>query len=800
MIDFKTREARMSMSDQERLGRLCRGESIESLCQADGISRADFDAWWQATIQQRAVPASGAISAGVSAEVSIRRDEHGVPHIFAENDRDLFFGLGWAMAEDRLFQLDWLRRKGLGRLSEIIGEDGLELDTIARTVGLNRIAAAEWTKLSDEVQQVLESFSAGINALIESRGDNLPIEFDLLQYRPEPWTPVDSLAIESEFRWYLTGRFPVICMPELAKRALGEGPLYDHFLLGEMDDESILHPGDYTPSISLPLEPVGASLADPDAATGSNNWVLAGSRTESGAPLVASDPHIAFEAVSCWYQVHLCGGSFNVAGMSYAGMPAIMFGRNERVAWGITNNICSQRDLYQERTSDEHPGCFEFDGQWEPAGELTETITVRDADPVTRTIGFSRNGPIVDDILPPPANELGPVSLRWLGMSQGGWLTALLNMDRASTVVEFREALRPWHVPTFALVIADTDGRIGFHAAGRVPVRKRNERAFRRGQDPDDQWQGLIPFEEMPSLDDPERGWIASANNRVAPDDFPHRMYGGWVSGARANRIREMIGSRDSLTTDDMRDMHQDAVNLRAATLVPQLIDQFTDSGDERIERALAVLREWDFVSEPGSVAATIFNVFYSHWCHTVSRARFTGATAELLSKGVEPGAGRLIAADEHGWFPDGNREQKLRETFAGTLGWLEDRLGADLSNWTWSRLHVMPLRHVLSSRGDLGQLLDHGGAAVRGDMLTVCNTGGGPDWVAASGAGYRMIADLSSSPPVLRAIDGQSQSGQPGSPHYSDQFDDWVSGRYHEIPLSGNFEGQQSLLLLPDN
>jgi penicillin amidase len=787
----------MTTLDQERLGRLGSGESIEVVFAAAGIDRAEFDRWWSETIAQRARLNSGRLPADVAAEVSIHRDANGIPHIHAKTDRDLFFGYGWAMAEDRLFQLDWLRRKGLGRLSEIIGTDGLESDTVARTVGLNRIAAAEWKRLPGEVRQLLEAFSDGINAVIAAGSDNLPIEFDLLQYRPEPWSPVDCLAIEVEFRWYLTGRFPVICMPELAKRTLGEGPLLSEYLLGEEDDESILHPGDYEPLIGQPLEPVGESIADPDASTGSNNWVISGRRTTTGAPLLASDPHIAFEAVSCWYEAHLMGGSFNVAGMTYVGMPAIMFGRNEQVAWGITNNICSLRDLYQERDSDDHPGCFEYDSNWEPARELTETIVVRDADDVACSVRFSRNGPIVDDILPAPANELGPVSLNWLGMSQGGWLTSLLDMDRASSVAELKEAMRPWHVPTFGLVLADSDGGIGFHASGRIPVRSRSERAFRRGWDPEDQWQGLIPFDEMPSFVNPDRGWIASANNRIAPDDFPHRMYGGWVSGCRGQRIREMIESRETVSADDMRDMQQDALNLRAAKLVPILIREL-DAADDDVQQAVAILGSWNGVSSSESVAATIFNVFYSRWCVTVSNARFTGETAGLLAKGVDPCATRLLESDPHGWFPNGSRQLRLRETFAATLEYLEDRFGPNMSAWSWGQLHVMPLRHVLSARGDLGQLLDHGGAGVRGDMLTVCNTGGGPDWIAASGAGYRMVADLNSSPPVLRAVDAQSQSGQPGSPHYSDQFDDWVSGRYHEIVLTNDVDARSILTLTP--
>lgn len=789
----------MTTIDRQRLAHLGRGESIDSLCSTAGISRDEFDRWWRDVCSQRAESHSGRISGAVSGEVSIQRDDNGIPHIVAENDHDLIYGFGWAMAEDRLFQLDWLRRKGHGRLSEIIGTDGLEPDRIARTVGLNRIAVAEWERLPEEVRVVLQAFSDGVNGVIDRLGDNVPIEFDLLEYRPGPWSPIDSLVIEVEFRWYLTGRFPVICMPELAKRTLGEGPLLDEYLLGETDDESILHPGDYEAASGRPLEPVGESVADPDASTGSNNWVISGRRTSTGAPLLASDPHIAFEAVSCWYEAHLCGGSFNVAGMTYVGMPAIMFGRNEQVAWGITNNICSLRDLYQERTSDDHPGCFEFDGQWEPARELTETITVRDGDSQSLTVQFTRNGPIVDAILPAPANELGPVSLNWLGMSQGGWLTSLLGMNRASSVSELRDAMRPWHVPTFSLVLADTHGRIGFHAAGRIPVRSRNERAFRRGWDPQDQWQGLIPFEEMPSFDEPDRGWIASANNRIAADDFPHRMYGCWVSGCRGQRIREMIESTDSSSLDDMRQMQYDATNLRATALVPVLLQELASDDDALVQQGLAVLRDWDFVAAAESVAATVFNVFYSRWCQTVSRARFTGPAAELLGKGVELCATRLLQADPHGWFPDDDRRAQVRSTFSDTLAWLQERFGPELSTWTWGRIHVMPLKHVLSTRGDLAELLDHGGAGVSGDMLTVCNTGSGVDWTAVSGAGYRMVIDLSSSPPAMKAVDAQSQSGQPGSPFYNDQFDDWASGRYHEITLTRDVEGGTKLSLVPN-
>jgi penicillin amidase len=245
-----------------------------------------------------------------------------------------------------------------------------------------------------------------------------------------------------------------------------------------------------------------------------------------------------------------------------------------------------------------------------------------------------------------------------------------------------------------------------------------------------------------------------------------------------------MIEDQPKHSAEDMGRMHQDARSLRAAECVPPLVAVLSASGDERVRTAAGLLAKWDFDVSAESVPATLFNFFYSRWCKAVAAARFSGQAAELMAQGVQACASRLLAADPAGWFAKSDRENRIREAFAATLDELASKLGPDMSHWHWGRLHRMPLRHVLSSRGDLGQLLDHGGEGVRGDMVTVCNTGSGPEFVAASGAGYRLIADFSISPPTLMAIDGQSQSGHPGSPHYSDQFADWQAGRYHQISL----------------
>ncbi|HWG44552.1 MAG TPA: penicillin acylase family protein [Gemmataceae bacterium] len=787
----------MNLKAKEILRRLGDGESIASVCAGAGISRAEFDDWWKREASSRVPAMMGNRQAGVGRSVRIVRNSWGIPSIQAEKEDDLFFGFGYAMAQDRLFQLDFLRRKGAGRLSEILGADGRELDyldrfaglrnvfewdLLARTVGIRRIAEAEWTHLPEETRTILRAFSAGINALIDDSQNRLPIEFDLLDYRPEPWTPIDCLTIENEFRWYLTGRFPVIVMPELARRALGDGSLYRAFLEVESDAESILPPGSY-PGGRVGSQPVGTAAGDPQGG-GSNNWVVSGPRSATGKPMVASDPHIAFEAVSCWYEVHLCGGSFNVAGMAYAGMPAVMFGRNEQVAWGCTNNICSQRDLYQEKTDLQYPDCFLHDGKWEPARKLEEVITVKGGESVRKTIRFSRNGPIVDEVLPPAARHTGPVSLKWLGAYRGGWLTALLGMDRAKSASEFHEAMRPWHVPTFCVVYADSAGHIGFHAAGSVPIRDVWERGYRPGWDPRHQWDGLIPFEGMPQLADPPRGWMATANNRPAPEDFPYPLSGTWSHGLRAERIRQMIESKERFSREDFIAMQHDTLSVRAQRCLPHLLNALTANSRPRMAEALHYLKEWDCRMEADRIGATLFDVFFAQWTKAVVRQRFEGETAALLADNATGLAAHLLAEDVAGWFSPGLREQTILAALASALDWLTERLGDNMAEWHWGRIHTLPLRHFLSGRGDLGELLDHGGEAVKGDYTTVCNTWPNARFEARSGAGYRLLAELSEPPAGLWASDGQSQSGHPGSPHYRDQLTDWMEGRYHYLPL----------------
>jgi penicillin amidase len=785
----------MTLSPRDILTRLGRGESIAAVRAAAGLSRAQFDSLWQEECRKRVQPANGSRRLpGLRGTARIGRDRWCIPHIQAENDADLFCGFGYATAQDRLFQLDFMRRKARGRLAEVLGPEAVESDLLYRTIELGALADREWTTLPEEVRSLLAAYTDGVNALLEESRDNLPIEFDLLDYRPEPWGAADSLAILGEFRWYLTGRFPVIVIPELVKRAVGEGPLYQTFLPGEVDDESILRAGEYPAG---PKRPQSGSASAPDEGAGSNNWVLAGSRTTTGKPIVASDPHIPFAAVSIWQQVHLDGGSFRVAGVALAGVPAVMIGRNVDVAWGITNNICSQRDLYQEKTDPAHPGCFLHNGRWERAREREEVIVVRGAAPVHRIVRSSRNGPIVDAVLPEPARGTGPVALRWLGFESCGWLTALLGMNRAHSCAELREATRPWMVPTFNLVFAERAGHIGFHSAGRIPVRWVAERGYRPGWDPRHQWDGLIPFESMPHLEDPQRGFVVTANNRVAADDYPYPLSGVWAMGHRARRCRERIEAQPGMAWRDCQALQWDSWSGRSAAGVPPLLKALAGDPDERVQKASGLLKAWDYRSTPDSIPAALFSVFFSHWCLRVAGERFPPETAALVAGGAAGAAARLLEADPAGWFVRTGREQAIREAFRAALDELTGRLGPDMNAWAWGRLHGLLQKHFLSGRGDLGQLLDRSGLPVGGDASTVCSNPADADHRAAMGAGYRMVADLADPSCGLWEVEVGSVSGHPGSPHYDDQLQPWHEGRYHHVVLSGAPEAEERMAVL---
>ena len=768
-----------------------------------GLDHAGFQSWWRAQLKQRVPDQNGQRPAAVSAPVRILRDQRGIPHIHADSDSDLYTGYGYAMAQDRLWQLDHYRRQAHGRLAEILGAEArpqatggaptaLERDTIARTIGFARIAKTQWKVIQDPVAGRLKAFAAGINQVMEESRDNPPIEFALLDYTPEPWHPIDTLAIWCEFQYYLTVRLPVIYVPEIARRHLGDGPLYKAFLLGEADAESILPPGALPASLH---DPVGRAVGDPEDAVGSNNWTVAGSRSRSGHPLLASDPHIAFNAVSCWYEAHLADGAgLDAAGAGYIGVPGLLFGRNRNLAFGITNNICSQRDLYRERTDPDHPDRFLHGGEWIPARSLAERIEVKDADPVDLEVVFSPTGPIVDHLLPEAARGPDPVSLRWMGATlgpdgqtaRGTEIGVLMNTNRARTCDEFRSALADWRVPTLSMVFADTAGGIGYQCTGAIPIRRHWHRGYRKAWEPEDAWQGVVPFRGLPAMSNPPQGWIRTANNRTAGDEYPYPLSGTWASGHRAQRVRQMLEANDRMTRQACMEMQADTLSLRAAECVPFLVHRLNRHPNSRVQQARTRLQTWDRRMEPDSVGGALFETFFARWQHRVATERFAPETAMLVADSIAGLASIVLQGNFATWFEDlDDWLTAIQATMLETCNQLEAQLGPDMDQWTWGRLHRIRLHHPLTYIGPLGELLDRGGNPVGGSGVTVCNTGMDPNYAANMGANYRIVADLDPGSPDLFAIDAAGQSGHPGSAHYCDQLPDWLAGNLATLSLA---------------
>lgn len=762
-----------------------------------GVSEAELDAARDALLAARLPPSSLTLRGIVERPVRIVRDRTGTPHVYAETARDLFVGYGLALAQDRLWQIDYYRRRALGRLAEILGQSAVASDRRNRLLGFGLLADQEVAALSSEEAEALDGFAAGINAWIErvSMGSEwLPIEFEILEYAPERWAPRDTIALYRAFFWQLTGRLENLAAGEAALRYLGPERAAD-FLTVELADETIL------PATGA-RRLVGAGAGGgADGSGGSNNWAIAPSRSASGSAMLSSDPHLPYMLPVGLYQVHLSGAGYDVAGAGYPGAPGIWFGHNDRCAWGITNLVASPRDLYVETLDrSEGDGCpsrYRDGDGWADVQIRTETIQVRGAAEETITVRSTARGPLVDEIVP-LAPEPGPngeptaLSLRWTGHEVLGEVQALLDLNRARDWTSFRSALSHWRLPVFNFVYADVDGHIGWQATGSIPIRGDGDltRGYRPANDPAHAWTGFIPFDALPRMEDPARGWVGTANNApVDPAEQTVPLYGWWASGHRALRLRQVFGEAGrTFSADDLRALHGDVTNLRAKDVLPCLPSLLHD-GDAG-DRVLTLLAGWDGQMSTDSVAATVFEAFFECWHRRVLEAGFPEeARGFLASLGAGAGlAQRLLTeGDPTGWFGGGvDLTTVAEEAAAEALAHLEARYGADPTGWRWGIVHSVSFRHPLDGRPGTEGLFATAPREVGGNGYVLNANGYSHDapFSVTSGPEYRLVVDLGD-------LDGGTavlttgESGLPGSPHYDDMVDPWVHGVHLPLPFS---------------
>jgi penicillin amidase len=733
-----------------------------------------------ASLRRRVPPASASLSGAVNGRIEILRDRTGVPHVYAGSTADVYFGLGFAMAQDRLWQMDRLRRRALGRQAEILGQEYVESDLMHLAVGIPEIAASEVDRTDAQTRSILESFVAGINRQIESCGPELPVEFGLLEYEPEPFTVRDTIAILRAEWWSLNGRLRTLTIAEAARLLPDE--LRAAYLEPEASEIRILPPGSPYPAADPSIQPPTTGWAGTGDSTGSNNWAVAGSHAASGHALLAGDPHQPFWVPSSWYEYALHGPDDDAAGAGHPGVPGLWWGLNGGIAWAITNNAASTRDLYREQIHPTDPGLYRDGDTWRRFDERTVEVRVRgQKSPTRHTQRSTARGPIVNHVV--PTLEVGgdaPLALRWVGQEHLDDVRAAVAIGRARDWETFRTALRDWALAVFNFVYADSSGRVGYQCAGRVPIRGRVVRGYRDANEPADQWRGSIPFEALPYVVDPPRGYVASANERAAPDDYPYPLYGSWGGGYRSERLRQALKGNKALDRAQSVALQNDVKSCRAERLCPLLVRWLAQAQDPDVVELRGVLSAWDWRYTTDSTAPTLFDTFMEVWQDRVARVRFPEELVPLV-RGQGGPAARLIERGDLAWF-GGDVRAELEAAARETLERVRTRHGADPAGWQWGHVHQAHWRHPLSTPER--DWLDVGPAPVDGGADTVRNSGAGqPPFAAASGAEYRMVVDFAE-PTQFLAVQNIGNSGQPGSPHYADQFAAWLAGEYHVVAL----------------
>ncbi len=703
------------------------------------------------------MPSTQHIAGAVAGRVEILRDHSGVPHVYAGSTADLYFGLGVAVAQDRLWQIDRLRRRALGRQAEILGHAYVASDIAHLTVGIDHIAVREAEAMDEQTRSVVAAYVAGINRQIEVAGRNLPPEFHRLDYVPEPFSISDIVAIARGIWWSLNGRIDRIVAAEAAR--LLPVAFRGMYLTPEASEDRVLQ-----------------TAAGTDDATGSNNWALHGSRTAGGKPVLCGDPHQPFWVPSTWYEYALHGPEDDAAGAGHPGFPGMWWGSNGHVAWAITNNMASTRDLYVEQVDPSNPRRYRDGDTWLEFGARHVSIKVRDAPPHKLTIRSTVRGPIVNALVPSLGDDGDPpLSLRWVGMEHMDDIRASIALSRAHDWASFRNALRDWAVAIFNFVYADANGHIGYQMAGRVPLRGRVLPGFRDANAGADQWHGYIAFDDLPNMYDPPSGYVASANQRIVPDNWRQPIYGAYSQGHRGVRLAQALGGRNALDVATNISLQNDVKNCRAERLCPHIVRHL-----DRVEAASFLrrtLNDWDYRHTSTSIAPTLFEAFMALWQREVISHHMPERLLDLTHQQTGLAAALLEDASI-AYFADGT-EKHVCAVAANTLDTLQAKLGSDQASWQWGRVHQAHWPHPI---GDAA--FDIGPREVDGGSHTLRNTGGElPPHAASSGAEYRIVVDFAA-PDRFLAVQNIGNSGVPGDPHYDDQFEPWLRGDYHTVHL----------------
>ncbi len=748
--------------------------------------------------------------AGIEQPVTLSWDSSGVVHIRGERTSDVIFAAGYAAAKERLWQMFLIKKMARGELSQIFGDTTLQVDKLFLTLGLDSLTERLYRNSSAESREWLKLYAGGINAYLREIGDNYPIEFILLRTEPGEWSAEDCLLQNRLMAWFLNFNWKADIFYRQLQQKVSAGKFKE--ILPHWRNQPFVVPPDKKGDLSMSILKLEKRIRQitgiTTGAAGSNNWVIGPQKSAGGKAMLANDPHLTLTMPSVWFEMHLQSSDMNVAGFTFPGTPGVVIGRNENIAWGVTNGMIDDSDYFVEKidTVDE---VYWRNKKQLPLQVENRLIKVKHEPERYFTIYRTADGPVMNPVFPDLSLSQFLV-LKWVGWENSDEIRTFIELSRAKNWQDFKNALRYYTVPAQNFVYADKAGNIGYKLGGKIPIR-----SYGKGLLPvnvssgKNKWTSWVKFKDNPELYNPQGGWIATANNKIAAD-FPYYLSELWEPPYRIRRIEQRIGEIPELTATDMQHIQMDVKNLMAEELLPVIINDLKSIRyeDSLTADALLILENWDYAMTTGTIAPTIYetiqlklikNIFYDEMGASVF-SLFT----DLPNFYLRIFAG-IFQQKDSPWFDDvgtSPRERRfeiVQKSFSEAVVLLRDSLHLDMEEWRWGDLHTVTLKHILGQNALTERIFNSGTFPAAGDGVTV-NVGSYPyakPYQMTVGASMRFIVDWSAADSYRSILPG-GNSGNFLSRFYLNQVRPWLKGRLKTVNMADRGT-KERLRLLPE-
>jgi penicillin G amidase len=754
------------------------------------------------TVKRGAIPGyKGELTAaGLNSDVTVYRDERGMPHIYANNEHDLYFYVGYVTAQERMWFMDLIRRVTTGRLSEVMGGELAESDKFLRCLEMTAKSKLVLSNEDPEILAYMQAYADGVNAYIASAGKKLPPEFRILGYKPEPWKLEDIANIIGYMGWdlakdnvsadlsyyQLIKKFGI----EKASQLIPDWNAVSSVVFPEFKiDETLIKNAQAFISSMDTIEALGIA-----SFSGSNNWAVSGRRTETGKPILSNDMHLSFGSPGIWMQMHqVIPGKLNVTGVVVPGQPFVVAGHNEKIAWGMTNLMVDDIDLFAEKINPENGNQYFFNGEWKNMIVKKEIISIKGGKKDSVIIRYTHRGPIISGFRNVRDASL---SMRWSGYDNSDEIRAVCLLNRAKGWDDFRSALNTFRSVSQNFVYADVDGNIGLNTGGGIAIRKGNGSLIRNGETDEFDWKGYVPFEQLPFSYNPEKGYVSSANNKTVIDGYPYYISSDFVLPYRINRIRQMLDEKEVFGIDDFKRMILDQHSDYAALLTPFIL-KLNDRKNELTsaeKSALETLNGWDYDMNAGLAAPTVFEFFRISFARNLLADELGDLYSQLYGTAKEYYIYRILKTAPDDWVDDINTPSKetlddiVLKSFRDCISSLSQQYGEAQSGWKWGNIHKITIEHPLGSVKMLNFIFGFNSKnySIGGSNHTVSPYSYGAGFKVNHGASERHIFNTANWDESYTVIP-TGASGIPSGEFYLSQTKSYLDGKFYKDAFSEN-------------